>query len=105
MKPTYPLTEVKQLIHKGQYRVTRVAFDYAAADFSFNEVDIVQAVLNLRASDFYKTMPSEQLAGLWQDVYKPFFLIAGQQVQAYVKLQITGQRDGDLAIIISFKRA
>lgn len=53
-------------------------------------------VLALTASDFYETMESDAVPGLWQDVYRPTYGL----MALYVKLQI--ERDGD-AIVISFK--
>ena len=105
MHPTYPLSQVKQLVRSGSYRITRVALDYAASDFQFTEQEIVQTVLKLNLADFYKTMPSEQIIGLWQDVYKPLVNFKGHSTRAYVKLQITEQKAGNVAIFISFKKA
>ena len=56
--------------------------------------DMEACVLGLTINDFYKTMPAEKAPGLFQDVYRPYFL--GWEV--YVKLQITGE-----AVVISFK--
>ena len=63
----------------------------------FDEVDICDCILNfLNATHFYKAMPSEKVAGLWQDVYKINY--DGHRV--YLKLQIgyTGK-----SVVISFK--
>lgn len=55
---------------------------------------IETCVLGLTGDDFFKTMPAEKIAGLFQDVYRPQF----QGWQVYLKLQITGD-----AVVISFK--
>jgi motility quorum-sensing regulator / GCU-specific mRNA interferase toxin len=53
-------------------------------------------LLALTAADFYKSMESEAVPGLWQDVYRPVF----EGLALYVKLQIWA--DG-LVVVISFK--
>jgi len=65
-----------------------------AIEMGMNDADILKAVMLLSSSHFYKTMPSEKIASLWQDVYH----ITYNGYTVYLKLQIT-----DNAIIISFK--
>ena len=68
-----------------------------AHHMGFDEDDICDCILNsLNATHFYKTMPSEQFAGLWQDVYK----INYEEHRVYLKLQIG--RSGR-SVVISFK--
>ena len=49
----------------------------------------------LEERHFYKSMPSEKMPDLWQDVYKVTFL----GVPLYVKIQVRGGR----AVLISYK--
>jgi hypothetical protein len=91
---TYDLERIKELVVEGRRIITLSALR-GARSIGLEEDEIVDAVLALKAADFYKTMPAEKIPGLWQDVYRPNF----RGVDLYVKLQITGQ-----AVIISFKR-
>ena len=49
----------------------------------------------LHESHFYKTMPAEKRAGLWQDVYRLSF--CGVRVYLKVQMNAAGQ-----AVIVSF---
>jgi motility quorum-sensing regulator / GCU-specific mRNA interferase toxin len=83
--PTYDLETIQQLVGQGliSYRVTTAA-RYGAAELGISEDDLVEIVLSLTPSYFYKSMESEQVPGLWQDVYH---FPHGPAV-LYVKLQI-----------------
>ena len=93
--PTYDLAEIQLKVRAGLYWITHSARSGAAA-VGLSEHDVVACVLSLTASDFYKTMVSDAVPGLWQDVYRPTY----EQMALYVKLQI--ELDGD-AVVISFK--
>ena len=96
MQPSYPLEQSKQLFQKDNYLITVTAFETAALISLLND-DIVDCVTNhLDESHFYKTMASEKIHGLMQDVYKIRY--EGQRI--YLKLQInkTGW-----AVVVSFK--
>lgn len=62
---------------------------------------VFKEVARLEPRDFYKTMPSETFAGLFQDVYHAFVKNLRHQrgVLVYCKVQIS---DGALTVI-SFK--
>ena len=63
----------------------------------FYEDDICDCILNFLAETyFYKSMPSENCPGLWQDVYK----INYQGTRVYLKLQISF---AGRTVVISFK--
>jgi hypothetical protein len=94
--PTYPLEGIQTAARDGRYVVTRRAAGDAAS-FLFDEDDIRQCVLGLAHRDFYKTMASRRIKGLWQDVYRCRYL----GIAIYTKLQMTA--DGR-AVVISFKR-
>jgi hypothetical protein len=95
--PTYDLEEVQRLVGQGPIScsVSRVALD-AGRLLGFTYAGIIEAVLELRPTDFYKTMPSAQVPGTWQDVYH---LRSGGTI-LYIKLQINSNGN---AVIIQFK--
>jgi len=95
--PTYDLEAVQRLVGQGPIscRVSQVALTHARA-LGHGHADVINAVLSLEASDFYKSMPSKLNPGMWQDVYHLSY--AGRVL--YVKVQIDGRGD---AVIIQFK--
>jgi motility quorum-sensing regulator/GCU-specific mRNA interferase toxin len=96
MEASYALLLVKELVKEDRYLVTSSAVQSAALMGFLNE-DITDCIVNfLEPTHFYKTMASEQRAGMMQDVYKITF--EGKRV--YLKLQIN--RSG-LAVVVSFK--
>jgi motility quorum-sensing regulator / GCU-specific mRNA interferase toxin len=97
--PHYPLERIQELVGTRRYMTRGIAVR-GAGELGFDEKDIVDCVLALTIDDFYKPMPSEKRAGLWQDVYRPTHL----GISLYVKLQIEGERPEDIAVIIQFKR-
>lgn len=99
--PTYDLTTVKALVSVGQYLLTGAAHS-GLGELGFDPTDASDCVLALVASDFHKTMPSDQMPGLFQDVYKPSY--CGHPV--YLKLQIASGKPPaeQYVVIISFKR-
>jgi Motility quorum-sensing regulator, toxin of MqsA len=96
VEPTYPLSQVKELIRNEKYLVTVSAFKTAAL-MGFLGDDIVDCIVNhLSQTHFYKTMSAERAAGLMQDVYK----ITYESQRVYLKLQIN---KANVAVIVSFK--
>jgi len=96
MEASYALLPMKELVKEGRYLVTSSALQSAALMGFLNE-DITDCIVNfLEPTHFYKTMASEQKAGMMQDVYK--ITIEGKRF--YLKLQIN---QSGLAVIISFK--
>ena len=94
--PRYTLVGIQRLVRERQYRIT-VAARRGASALYLDESDVLDAVLGLRESHFYKSMQSRTISGLFQDVYRCRY----QSRAIYVKLQIS--RAGD-TVIISFKR-
>jgi len=96
--PTYDLEEVQRLAGQGPIscKVTTVALRGAAA-LDLEHEHVIEAVLLLCPDDFYKTMPSDEVPGSWQDVYH----LTYQELQLYIKLQIS---TSGLAVVIQFKR-
>lgn len=68
-----------------------------AHELGFDREEIVEAVLSVSPSDFYKSMESERFPGLWQDVYHLSF----EGADLYVKLQMDAKGRG---VVIQFKR-
>lgn len=83
-KPTYDLHLLQQLVGQGPLSrvITKAALD-GGTPLSCGTDEIVEAVLALTAGDFYKTMRSERLPGLWQDVYH----LEREGIDLYIKLQ------------------
>ncbi|MBI5588367.1 MAG: type II toxin-antitoxin system MqsR family toxin [Deltaproteobacteria bacterium] len=98
--PTYNLDELKRLLQdeNTRYITDKSLTDATAINFSITE--IIDTVLSLSGSEFYKTMPAENsnFTGLWQDVYKPI----RKGLKLYIKLQKSLKGDG---VVISFKKA
>jgi motility quorum-sensing regulator/GCU-specific mRNA interferase toxin len=97
-EPTYDLQELQRLIGQGEISssITKVA-EEGAAEFRWSRDDIVEAVLELEIQHFYKSMESEKIPGLWQDVYHLEF----RGVGLYIKLQMgTSGR----AFVVQFKK-
>lgn len=96
MKPTYPLQEIKKLISENMYRITQSALN-GALELNLDENDICECICDtLTEDDFYKTMPSEVMPSLWQDVYKVRF----HRIPIYLKMQINKKKN---VVVISFK--
>jgi hypothetical protein len=96
-KPTYDLKYVQALVARGTpWRFITVAARSNGALRWFDEQEIVDAVLELRADEFYKSMEAERRPGLWQDVYHT----VRRGIRLYVKLQVGF--DGR-AVIVQFK--
>lgn len=81
---------------RGSVRFTRRAIEDARA-LGFDDRDMLDCVASLRRHDFYKSMPAELAAGLFQDVYHT----SVNGVSIYLKLQIYSS---GLLVIISFKQ-
>jgi motility quorum-sensing regulator/GCU-specific mRNA interferase toxin len=93
----YDLELVQQLVGQGELSraITTAARD-GARESGLGDDELVEAVLELSATDFYKSMAAEKRPGMWQDVYHLSF----QGVELYIKLQISP--DGK-AVIVQFK--
>lgn len=83
------------MIKAGNYLIRQPALAGATA-LMLDPQDIESCVLELEDADFYKTMPSNKISGLMQDVYRPTY----SGLHLYVKLQIGTFRK---AVVISFK--
>lgn len=97
-KPTYDLQLLQQLVGQGPLsRVMTLAATDGAGAMGFSDDQIIEAVLQLMPIHFYKTMESEQVPGLWQDVYNlPF-----RNKHIYIKLQMG---HNGRAYVVQFKQ-
>lgn len=95
-EPTYALDELRDALLRGAYAITASAFRGAAALY-LDEDDIKACVTSLTPADFYKTMPSNTMPGLMQDVYKCRY--CGYAVYLKVQIGNTGKM-----VVISFKQ-
>ena len=92
----YNLNRIKMLIKGEQYRITASALQCAQM-LDFQDDDILDCISHsLSKTHFYKTMPAENVPGLWQDVYK----LRYYGVRVYLKLQIDFNKQ---FVVISFK--
>jgi motility quorum-sensing regulator / GCU-specific mRNA interferase toxin len=96
--PTYDLQELQRLIGQGPLSssITKVA-EEGARDFGWDLDDIVEAVLELTSQHFHKSMESERMPGLWQDVYHLEF----RGIWLYIKLQLGVK---GRAFVVQFKK-
>ncbi len=100
-KPHYNLEELKELVRKERWIVTRKA-EMGAVELGFSHCEIREIILNLRREDFYKSMTSYRNHKLWQDVYKPRVLSNEEYIELYLKLQ---KSSDEKCVVISFKRS
>ena len=95
--PKYDLDEIKELLKNEDTRIVTRRDRREAVRLGYPDDDaMVDRVLLLQASEFYKTMEAETKPGLWQDVYRSDDVT----VTLYIKLQISFNGQG---VIISFK--
>lgn len=94
-EPTYDLAQIQRLAKAKRYVVLSGARTGLFL-LRWDEDDMVDCILGLGRSDFYKSMPSKQAPGTFQDVYRPTYL----EVKLYVKLQLNTEAR---AVIIQFK--
>ena len=91
--PHCRLPVVKAMIEAGKVRSTMSALAGGAA-LGFDFSGIVEVVLALTPSDFYKSMTTHADHRVWQDVYRPM-TAAGE---VYLKLTVI-----DDVLIVSFQ--
>ena len=91
--PHCNLTMVKALVEAGKVRTTHAA-RAGATELGFVFSDMLDVVMALMPSDFYKSMTTHADHRVWQDVYRPR-TPAGE---VYLKLTVI-----DDVLIVSFK--
>jgi motility quorum-sensing regulator/GCU-specific mRNA interferase toxin len=93
LSPHCPLSRVKALVQERKVRSTYSALTGAAAlGFGFDEM--LEVILALVPSDFYKSMTTHADHKVWQDVYRP----TTEYGSVYLKLTVI-----DDVLIVSFK--
>lgn len=91
--PHCPLPRIKVLVESGRVRTTHTA-RAGAVELGFSFSDMLAVVLDLKPSDFYKSMTTYADHTIWQDVYRP----KTRAGDVYLKLTVT-----DDVLIVSFK--
>lgn len=92
-KPHVPLPVIKSLASEGRVRAT-VSAIASAYSMGFDFDEMVNLVMMLNSSDFYKSMTTHSDHKVWQEVYRPMTEVG----QIYLKLMVV-----DDLLIISFK--
>lgn len=96
MAPTYLVSVLRLLFRKENRIITQTAIN-GALEVGHGTTDIEECICEtLQDHHFYKTMRSEKMPALWQDVYKLTHL----GVALYVKVQIRNNQ----AVLVSYKR-
>ncbi|KPA92975.1 hypothetical protein PF66_00717 [Pseudomonas asplenii] len=91
--PHCKLSIIKVLVEAGKVRTTHSA-RMGASELGLEPSDMLSIVMNLTASDFYKSMTTDADHTIWQDVYRP----KTQVGDVYLKLTVI-----DDVLIVSFK--
>ena len=91
--PHCRLPALRGLIESGRVRATRSALEGAAGmGLSFDQV--IEVILGLSSTDFFKSMTTRADHRIWQDVYRPMTRVG----RVYLKLTVI-----DEVLIVSFK--
>lgn len=96
-RPHYDLALIKDLLKEERYQPTITATK-TADSMGFSETQMVDALLDLERTDFFKSMTSYANHRIWQDVYKKRF----DEINLYIKFKVT-TADENLVVILSFK--
>ena len=99
-KVRFPLPSVKKLITEKRQncRLTTKA-EQTAHSIGYSKTQVLEAILQLEAKDFFKSMNEYRNHRAWQDVYKKRF----GNINIYIKLKII-QLNGEELLVLSFKR-
>ncbi len=96
-KPTYQLTEIKELVSEGRFRLTLTA-KKSADTLGITTNGVKETILALEAKHFYKSMTEYANHTVWQDVYRK--TVAEKEL--YIKLKMTRIKE-KIVLILSFK--
>ena len=91
--PHCKLAEVKTLVEAGKVRTTNAART-GANELGLVFSDMLDVVMALTPTDFYKSMTAHADHTVWQDVYRPSTRVG----DVYLKLTVI-----DDVLIVSFK--
>lgn len=97
-KPKYDLSKIKKLLCDSDSYIITSKAHHGAAELGYMDAEsIIGLVENIEEDDFYKTMPSEKVQGLWQDVYH----VNDGNNKIYIKLQLSV--NGKKVVVVQFK--
>jgi motility quorum-sensing regulator/GCU-specific mRNA interferase toxin len=96
-KPSYPLQNIKTLISKECYGLTKRSLDDATS-LGFTKTEVGDVILDLDVGDFDKSTTEYYNHKVWQDVYK----VKLENVKLYIKFKIVD--NGQYLLITSFKK-
>lgn len=72
---------------------------HGAAELGYMDDDaIIDVIEDIQEEDFFKSMPSEQIQSLWQDVYR----VTHDGNELYIKLQLSV--NNKKVVVIQFKQ-
>lgn len=91
--PHCVLAVAQALVAAGKVRTTQAA-RVGASEMGFAFADMLDVVMALTPSDFYKSMTTHADHTIWQDVYRP----STKAGDVYLKLTVI-----DDVLIVSFK--
>ncbi len=91
--PHCKLAVVRRLVSEGKVRMTKTALVGGAA-LGFDALDIVDVVMKLAPTEFYKSMTTHEDHTVWQDVYRP----STPAGEVYLKLTVVED-----VLVVSFK--
>jgi len=91
--PHCSLERVRALIAAGRVSPTGIALRGAQA-LGMDYLGMLEVIMSLQRSDFYKSMTSHVDQRIWQDVYRPITAVG----YVYLKLSVV-----DDVLIVSFK--
>lgn len=91
--PHCVLAVAQALVAAGKVRTTHSA-RVGASELGLAFAEMLDVVMALRPSDFYKSMTTQADHTIWQDVYRPSTKVG----QVYLKLTVI-----DDVLIVSFK--
>lgn len=97
LQPIYDLEKLKKLIGNEKTRHFTKTSIVNAFGLGFSVTEIIDVILSLEHSNFYKTMPKRGSVTIWQDVYHS----TGKGFDLYIKLQEAPENRG---VIINFKQ-
>lgn len=91
--PHCTLALVKELVAKGKVRTTHSA-RLGATELGLELSDMLAVLMELKVTDFYKSMTTHADHTVWQDVYRPSTPVG----DVYLKLTVMAD-----VLIVSFK--
>jgi hypothetical protein len=97
-QPSYDLLLVQQLVGYGRFQPSWSVLSDLERE-KLDEEDLIDCVLALGPSDFFKSMPFEKNPSFMLDVYSPVY----DKRRMYLKFRLT--RDNDFVHIDSFRRS